>query len=41
MPECVSSALQVQVEYTVFKDERGQYVDEDHPQASAVRCGML
>ncbi len=32
---CVTDELQV--EYTVYKDERGQYVDEHHPQASAVR----
>ena len=31
--------LHVQVEYTVYKDETGQYVDEDHPQATALRQG--
>lgn len=27
-----------QVEYTVYQDSRGQYVDESHPEATAVRC---
>ena len=29
--------LLVQVEYTAYKDADGRYVDEDHPQATAVR----
>ena len=27
-----------QVEYTVYKDAAGKYVDDSHPEATAVRC---
>lgn len=33
----IDTLMPAQVEYTVYKDADGNYVDEYHPQATAVR----